>query len=459
MALTQSDRIAISKKIVGIPLSNASADRTSDELEKAKAEFEPQDVANASLISDQNILINAYQLELNRYDGNARNELVEQDFLDSINRVKNNPFFPNDPQLPLPGLPNGIWVNFIPFANTKAIGKQFDATYAVTTKEQDLLDDILSAIATVESFSVQTRSTGQACLEPGSCSLPIYDNEVDCEANSGTWTPSMGPDEIDDLPAMQAAGVALIDAVQAWEDFINGTYAVIPTTDTEPTRASQNDDSRSDITNTIAQIDTWQALQTYDITHGQTTCAGFNTFDVNTLNQTKFRSDSILILTNEITARIAFIVLRSGQINTDLGTVVQNTSTGSISSVTGFYGTRFRFIDLRLNAIAGSLTRLKGIERGQEAQGKLKEANDNAEIAYDAIMKAVSFRSPGTNTKSIHLLNTADFSVGNAVYIVSDTQNEISATIESIDGNRIVLDKVIPEKYRHNEYARLYKVL
>lgn len=457
MALSQADRIAISKKIVGIPLQNEAADKTKAELAKAKVEFTQQDQANRSIIEDKNVLINAYQAEISRYDGNARTTLVEQDFIDSVNRKKNNPFFPNDNNLPLPNIPDGIWIHFIPFANTKAVGRRFDETYNSTTKEQDLIDAVLAAIATVNAFSDITQTTGQECNAGGSCSLPQYDNQTDCTNNGGTWT--TGPDQITTSTAMHDAGDALVAAIQAWEDFMNVTHAVIPSSDTDATRSSQNDAARSDITNAISVIDAWQALPDYDTSHGQTTCMGFNSYDPFLLDQTKFRPDSIQTLSDELTARQSFITTRVSQISGHLGGVSQDYSTGSLNSTSGFYGSRFRFIDLRLNAVAGSLTRLKGLERGEEAQEKFKESNDNATAAYDDLMKAVAFRSPGTNTKSIHVMSASDFSVGDSVYVVSDTQSEISATIELIDGNRVVLSTSVPEKYRHTQFARLYKVL
>lgn len=456
MALSQDDRIAISKKIVNIPLENQTADTTKAQLAAVKAEAEAQDNANKAIIGERNTLINAYQLEFNRYDGNLRTTLSEQDFQDSVGRIKGNAFFPADTDVTtLPGIPTGVWTNLTAYSQTKVIGKKSDGTYDSTQYEQELIDAVNDAIAAVEAFDVVEQSTGEQCIE-GTCSLPIYDNQIDCVDNAGVWTPGI---VINTYQDMQDAGQALIDAVQAWEDFLNGTKAVVPTTDTNGTRAAQNTASIADIDNAISEIDSWQAFPDYDTGHGQVTCIGFYAVDVNTLNQTKFRADSLQILKDEITAREAFITNRISELETNLGSVTQDYSNGEVSAATGLYGARYRFIDMRVNALSGSLAKLKGIENGEAAQDAMKSANDNAAAAYDSLMKATAFRAPGTNTNSIHVLDPSAFSVSDSVYIISDTQQEISATITDIDNNRIVLDTKIPEKYRTSEFARLYKVL
>lgn len=455
MSLTQADRISISKKLVEIPTLNKQVDSTKAQLSEAKIPLTNEDSSNKSLINQQTALIAPYQSELTRYNGIIYTTLTEQDFLDSVNRKVNNSFFPNDTTISMPSLPENIWPFLTAFAYTKAIGKKFNETNDLTTKEQDLIDTILSRISVIESFDNMERSTGQNCVA-GSCSLPQYTNEIDCVANGGTWNPA---NTISSYQDMQDAGQELIDAIQAWEDFLNATYPIISTVDTNPTRSAQNDTSRAEITNTIATISQWQNYSNYDTNHGQVTCASFYAYDVNTLNQTKFRADSILELTNLISTRTSFISTRITQLTNNLGTVNQDLATGAIISTSGLYGTRFRFIDMRLNAINGSLSKLIALENGEAAQDQIKAANNNALAAYSDILKASLFRAPATDTTSIQVMSSVDFAVSDSVYIISNTQQEIEATIVQIDGNRIVLDKKIPQKYRNTEFARIYKVL
>jgi hypothetical protein len=273
----------------------------------------------------------------------------------------------------------------------------------------------------------------------------------------GVWTP--GPDIIANDPAMQAAGTALINAIQAWEDFLNGTFAIVVTTDTEPTRSAQNIASKADITNAISVINTWQALTTYNTAHGQTTCAGFNSYNFNLLGPVKFRAAELTPVKNEIIARQAFITTRMGELNTNLGTVVQDLSSGELTTATGFYGQRMRIINTRLNAMGGSLSKLKGLQRGQDAQEQAKDSNDNAALVYSAVMVCSAFRAPATGTSTIHVLSGTGFSPGNTVYIAAENQEEIQTTVVSVNVNTIVLADKIPQKYRQNEFARIYKLL
>lgn len=142
-----------------------------------------------------------------------------------------------------------------------------------------------------------------------------------------------------------------------------------------------------------------------------------------------------------------------------MGTIVQDLTNGHLTTATGFYGQRMRIIDMRLNAMGGSLSKLKGLEKGQNAQNEGKNSNDNAAAVYDTVMVASAFRAPATGTNVIHVLSATGFSVGNSVYIAAENQAEISTSITAISGNTITLADRIPAKYRQNEFARLYKVL
>lgn len=435
MALSQEDRIEISKKIIDIPKENENSADLQAQLEIEKIKAQKADNANKALMDESTPFIDGYQSELERYNGNGHTQLIEQDLIDSADRLLQNPFFPNDQNTPMPAIPDGAWKFFPPFSGNKGIGKNYNETYTPVTKEQDHFDDINTQIAIIEALVDATRSSGNECVD-----IP--------------------PEIVGPSVVMQQAAIDLKAAVQAWEDFLNGTDASVVTFDIDGARAAQNTASKADISNAIVVIDAWQLLQDFDtVTPVPGSCAAFDTFPAGSFQPSKFRSTELQDIKDEITARQAFITTRESELNTNLGTVTQDFNNGDITGGSGFYLKRFRFVDMRLNTVGGSLSKLRGIERGQDAQQQIQNSNDITEDALVDVMAASAFRAPATNINSVHVLNGSLFSPGDSAYVVANTQAEISVTIQSISNNRIVLDKAIPEKYRHTDGARLYKLL
>lgn len=457
MALSQEDRIAISKKLIDIPKEDATSADNKSKLQEAKTKAQKQDTANKNLMDAKTLLINLYQNELKRIDGLDKTEILEQDMIDSAQQVIGNFFSPNQPNVPTPALPGGVWKNFIPYAGNKAVGKKYDETNTVIQKEQDIITAINGFITTMESYAAIGRSTGQSCGATGTCSIPIHTTQSACTGGGGVWTP--GPDLISNNATIQATATSLITEVNNWKTFLQNTIPVIPTTDTEPTRQSQNSTSLADVNNAITQINAWLAYTTFDTGHGQTTCAGFNSYNVALLGPTKFRAGELLTLKNEITARTAFIPTRVTQLNTYLGSVVQDISAGNITSSSGFYGDRMNILNLRLNLMNGSLRKLEGLKLGEKAQDEAVNSNANAASVYSSVMKVSAFRAPATGISTIHVKDATGFSISDSVYVISDTQAEIPATILAVVSNAITLSVNIPVKYRQNENARIYKEL
>ena len=460
MALTESQRTEISKKIVSIPAENAQADELIVDLEAARVKAVDKDNGNKDIMDDKTELIDDYENELERLDSDERTHLTESHIQDSADKILGNFFYNNDQSIPTPACPLGVWANFVPNGYNVAVGKNYNETYGTVQKEQDLIDVVNTEIANMEAESGVGRSTGQECVgaSVGFCTpTATPDTEVQCGIEGGVWTPPT-PDTIQNDPAIQTISTNLKAAVQAWEDFMNITDGVICTIDTDPTRSSENIAARADITNAISVIDTWQALGDFDTTHGQTTCAGFNAIDPLTLDPTKYRAAELDTLKAEITARQSFLTTRIAQVVAYLGSVTQD-SGGIITAADGLYGDRFRIVDLRLNLMSGSLSEAKGYEQGKNAQNELKASNVNAELAYDGVMKAILFMAPAAGTGTIHVMSAVDFSATDSVYICAEDQSEIAATIDSIDGNIIYLSVDIPKKYRQDALARMYKVI
>jgi len=205
MPLSQDDRIAISKKVVSIPKENERIDEAITALDAQVTTLTKEDTGNKNIVEDKNVLINLYQVELGLYDGKLRTSLVEADFTNSSNKVKNNPFFPNDPALTtLPGIADGLWKGLVPYSQTKAIGEKDKGETLGTVAPNEI-----ALIAVVQGFITAANS-------------------------SATITNGI-----------------------IWRDFLNDTLIpAIPTNiqDPDATRSTENDAARTDATDTVATI-------------------------------------------------------------------------------------------------------------------------------------------------------------------------------------------------------------
>jgi hypothetical protein len=437
MALTQDQRIEISKKIVSIPTENALALDSKSKMDDIKLKIQTQDDGNKSILDAKTALVNGYQSELKRLDGNDRSEVSESDMLNSATNKAGNFFFPNLNSTPTPSLSDGVWKQFIPFARNKAVGKSYAEVYTSTAKEGDIITLIQNYNTTMDGYTGIQRTTGQKCT-------------------AGTPPAS---DVIANDATLQTLANNIITQVTAWKTFLTDSLALILTTDPNTTRQSQNNVSIADINNSISVINTWLAKPKFDTSHGQTTCSGFNSYNPFLLQTTKFRTDVFNTLKNEIIARLAFIETRKTQIQTNLGSIVQDTSNGHITSSSGLYGERFSFIDLRINLVSGTLRKLESLKLGQKAQDESIVFNQMAETAYSAVMFASLLSSPSTGDDKLHLKDASAISVGDTVYIVADEQQEVELSVVSKTNNMLQLNQSISLKYRLDNNSRIYKIL
>jgi hypothetical protein len=455
MALSKQDRIAFSKKIVGAESEKASIDSSKKKIEVEKQKAFEIDQANKNLIDPKTNLINAYHTELSRYNGILRTSLTETDFLDAAELKLGNSLYPNDAQNPPPSLAPNVWTKTVPYARTKAVGKLNNEAYpAASAAEQSKINNILTSINTIEGFPLIERVTGQECAPTGTCSIPNYTTQSSCVNNGGVWTP--GPDAIGPNAALLAAYNTLVTQVNDLKNYVLTTQGLILTNDPVPSRQAQNNTAISNIPTFVAAIDAWLALTPFNTGHGQTTCSGFNSYNPALLGATRLQAGNLTTFKNAILARQSFVSNRITQIDTNLGAINQNLSNGSATG-SGLYFERWNFILLRLNFFGGSLIAFKGFEKAIQAQDALKDQIDLAKDTYSNLLTASILSAPSNGTKVLHLKSIGDLAQGDKIFLVSDTQEELSFKIASVQGNRITVDREVPAKYRPAEFARVYK--
>jgi hypothetical protein len=460
MPLSKDDRIAFSKKIVSADLEIAAIETSKAQILTQKAQAEKLDLAHKNLVDDKNIPINGYQGEITLLDGNVRTTVTESDIQDSANFVIGNAFYPNNLSSLPPSIAPAIWTKTKPYALGKAIGKTvLEAFAGTTTKESDLVGLVSSAISAIEtSYVTMERVTGQQCTNPGgTCSLPIYTTQPTCIAGGGVWTP--GVDTIATYPAVQNALTDLVTKVNNLKNFLISMSASLFITDTNTTRKNETLTAKNNIDNVIIPaINTWLAYTSFNTAHGQTTCIGFYGYNSNSLGSTKLRATELNALKAALATRGVFVTTRTAQLQGYLGSINQDLSTGDVTGA-GLYFERYSFIKIRLNLMGGSLTSLKGFDRAVTAQDEQKASILSAKATYQVLMVCAALAAPANGTKYVSLKSAAGLSVGDSLFIITDTQEELVRTIEQVNGNRILLGQEVSAKYKESDFGRVYKLL
>lgn len=459
MPLSQQDRITFSLKIVSsdteIKGLNAAKAQLQVEIDKAQA----LDDANNRLITPITTLINGYQSEFNLIDGNVRSTFTEQDIQDSAAKKLGNFFFPNNVQLSIPDLAsvNNIWTKMKPFAMAYGVGKNYSQAYGSGPSELSMISALIAEInSAISTYTDIQLTTGQHCVNTGTCSLTQYTDQTSCTTNGGIWT--AGPEVIEDYPEIHTLHDDLVSKVNALVAQLTSEAASVVTNDSNVTAQSQNNAAISNInTVIIPALNTWLAYPDYNTATGQTTCAGFNGYDANLLAPTKLHVAQLNALLSALNARNTFLTTRQSQLNTNLGTITQDLSTGDLTGGSGLYKKRFDFLVLRLNALNGSTTKLVSLKSGSTAQDGIISSIQDAKNTYLSILPTSVLVAPGNDGPVVHASVSSYFSQGDTVYIMADGQVELLRAVKSVNGNAITLNDIVPSKYRTTSNLRIYK--
>jgi hypothetical protein len=436
MALTQEQRISLSRKFIEIPMILEKSDETIGMIESQKDEVEQLDNTHKSLIQDVNTFIEAYGGEMSYLTGAFRANLTEAHMEDAVNRTLGNFFFPNQPDVSVPSISGNVWKFLNPFSGSIAIGKQYNENYLVVGGEQNTYSSISSLISTIEgSYTNVQRVTGN------SCSMDTVSVNATLHAQLSTLTGLVNTYKT---------------ALNTEVGFIN-TQLIIDTNVTNNTNSQANKDNINNVI--MPAIDAWLAAPNFD-PQTAATCAAFNSINIIPLLDTKLKPSVLNALKAALLTRQSFVTTRVSQVNTLLGSVGQNLSTGDLNnSGSGYYDKRFRLINLRINAVMGSLTKLRGIEKSVEIQEGMKANNEIALDTYGDVLACSGFRSPSVGSNVIHVKDGSIFSNGDTVYVVTDEHPELTGTIVNRAGNALTLSFTVPQKYTVVNFGRVYKTL
>jgi hypothetical protein len=438
MALSQDDRIAISKAFAAAPAEIAQIEANRAQILIARTELEKKDLANKGLVDRVTVLIDPYQVELGLKNGNLHSLLTETVQQDAAKRKIGNFLFPNESNVPLPSVPDGAWKFFGPFFGSYGIGKQKLEVYGlVSPNEQQLITDMNAQIAILEAATLIQRTTGQSCT-------------------AGT------PDVVAAYATVQTAMTTLVTKATQWQTNLNSSLtalADIVAVDTNAGRITAKNTEQTSINTALSGIAVWLAYPNFNTSHGQTTCAGFNGYNAALLAPTKGYTTQLNAFKTIITNRTSQVTTRIAEVSGYLGTVTQSSITGDITGGSGFYLDRAYAINLRLHAMGGSLSALISADKSIEALNQFKKNKEDAIIVYQGVMTVSLMKAPANGTNTLHLKDVTGLAVGNQVYLITETQPEIPLTIQAINGTMITVDKQISQSYRESELGRVYKLL
>lgn len=437
MALSKQDRISISKEIIEIPSRVKKAEETKNLVLSSKTALIAQDNVNKNLIANLDSLINPYQVELGAKNGKGYTTLLESMYKDAAERVKGNVFFYSNPEISTPSVPDGVWKNFAPVMTGYGIGKNYvevlpDSPYGEKNSKQ-VFDTFFNLMSSYPSIQ---RVTGLKC-------------------NAGA-PPSV--DTFVNIPEMHQAMDDAVTAMSAYLSACNLQINAIQQLITlDPQNASAAQTELISVNTVKAAVETWLAYNDFNINHGTATCAAFNSKDASTLSPTKGYSVQLNALNNALNLRASEMISRNDFIVNKLGDVTQ-TSKGEISG-SGLYFSRAQIINMRLHLISGSLTNLNNVDRSSNTLDENIKSSKSASNVYSSVMSATTLKTTANGSIYIHLDDPSLFSVGDMVYIASDTQDELVLFVKSKDGSRLTVDKEVGTNFLKEENSRVYKVL
>lgn len=506
-----ADRKAISRRVVKIPAEQAAFLQAQNNATAAAIEYGAVDHGNAQYYNFYQGIVSSYETEKQNINGFRSSSFDETDINNSASKASGNLFFPTVPPATTAEVNKFLNPKIIPQVN----GNASTATATDYSSEVYLLNNVastttpsgnginqianiirtgfsdaggsttLSAGYTIGDTTINlTASIGvvpgnRIIVQNGSNSfiavvtavlslglnlniypitLPsanIVTGSVSCVFAGFTQpqrqtliaTTTAHQDILDELSTSGLNSLSTL--VNNWITALNNEATAI-TNNGEPrtTEASNNTAAGAAVATTLSNIATWVGLP-------DTGVGG------------KFDNGSITSLLGHVTSRTAQFASRISQIDAALGSVVDNGNGTFTFGITeeDIYYQRYRLLNARINRAYGSLTRSVRLSSSNSILGELI-ANDTfmAEtyhVAPDVTsnrMIATKFTKDSDGTNLIEVESISDFATGDVVYIISESQSEITASISFVAQNIITLNINVPLGYNKSELARIYKV-
>lgn len=479
LTFNAAERKSISLQLVALPQIVEDSLATKDSMDDLRAQLLAQDADLKKFFDFYNNQVDQYHSERQQINGVTSTSVTEAQVQSSAKKENGNLYFPATETF--------AWQHFTPYvasdSNLKglpsgnagdwelsAISNTLDGVLGINALFQLMKNGQAGATADTGSLSggvltvtvggqtigslafigtttlVRINSAGMAPLTfnvtvvigPGTASGAVY-NALPAHNNAQRNTLTSTIPAYTTLLANE-----IIARIQDWEDFLSAQVSALASNDDDRSpQAAQNTAASADASNAISIINAWQALP---LTGSSGSDSKF--VDVNFGN-----------IETEITARQAFTSTRLSQISTALGSITQNPGDGSVTG-SGAYKLRYDQVNNRINLTGGPLSAYWQKGLASSALQSIADTKNSQLDTFGNKMKAVGLTTSAKGTQKIEVSSTSDFSAGQTVYVVSETQSEITGTIFSIDGpTKMTLNFIVPATYTTADKSRILRLV
>jgi hypothetical protein len=172
-------------------------------------------------------------------------------------------------------------------------------------------------------------------------------------------------------------------------------------------------------------------------------------------NVGRFGNNGLVSLNNEKSARLLEVASRAVTVSQRLAMVSQaadGTFTGS-----GQYLSLFKWVDLRINKITGSLSIYYGLLAVSGCFDQQIAALQQKQIEHAAQFVVSAFAQDADGTNKITLTSVSGFLVNDKVLIMANDQAILHGTIQLIADKSLTFDTIIPVAFKAGNGSRVLK--
>lgn len=494
ITFTQAERKEISREVVNLPGEAASANQTNGDVQALRVKLLQKDANIKKFYDNFDSQAQAYQSERTYIDATVYTNVLESQIQDSAKRAAGNLYFPLD----------GQWINFTPKApspnnliglplssvsdyelrvlNNVIENQSIEPLFQLMKNGQAgaATDTLVGSYAPAQA-SINTLVGGQAVgsliflgaganvallkvtsyTPPDLLALPlplpailgvtaiidsagtigagsVYNNlPAHSNTQRNTFTSAIPTDYINLLASK------IIARTNVWKGFLQNQQTQLNANgDTRSPQAAEITAAKLSVTNALNAINTWISLP----------LTGTTGLD------SKFVDTQWALIQAQRTSRNASLPTRVTQITTALGSISQ-AGDGSVTG-SGIYKLRYDQINNRINLTGGPLSQYWQQNVAVNALQSIADTKNSQLSTFTASMKATPLALSSKGTQKLEVVSTADFSPGQTIYVVSETQAELTGTIYSIDtATQITLNFVVPDTYKTGDKARILRTI